>query len=188
MELAWPQYEVAPPDTVFALGVVSINYARFERTNVWMIAAVANMREAHAAVMSARTNATDRVKLIEAYLLQSKWPADVETAIRHYMRAMGTLITNRNVLIHSNIVRGTQDRSAIYSVNRQGNTSLFQATVAEIRQVADDLNTYFYFGLSLANYIASEIHHMAREAGMMAISQLPQLPPLPVHINSELRK
>jgi hypothetical protein len=67
MELAWPQYEVAPPDTVFALGVVSINYARFERSNVWMIAAV----------MSARTNATDRVKLIEAYLLQRKWPADV---------------------------------------------------------------------------------------------------------------
>ena len=127
MELAWPQYEVAPSDTVFALGVVSINYARFERTNVWMIAAVANMREPHAAVMSARTNATDRVKLIESYLLQSKWPADVETAIRHYMKAMGILITNRNILIHSNIIRGTQDRSAIYSVNRQGNTSLFQA-------------------------------------------------------------
>jgi len=54
--------------------------------------------------------------------------------------------------------------------------------------VADDLNSYFYFGMNLANYIATEIHEMAREAGMMAISQLPELPPLPLHINAELRK
>jgi len=28
----WPRYEVAPEDSVYAVGVVSINYARFERT------------------------------------------------------------------------------------------------------------------------------------------------------------
>ena len=45
----WPRYEVAPEDSVYAVGVVSINYARFERTHVWMLAAVANMPEEHAA-------------------------------------------------------------------------------------------------------------------------------------------
>jgi hypothetical protein len=72
----WPSYEVAPEESVYALGVVSINYARFERTHVWMTAAVANMKEAHAAVICARTNASDRARLIETYLGQSEWPQE----------------------------------------------------------------------------------------------------------------
>jgi hypothetical protein len=183
----WPAYEVAPEDTVYAVGVVSINYARFERTHVWMLAAVANMREHQAAVIIARTNASERVKLIETFMQRGKWPDKALAAIRHYLRAMDVLIKNRNVLIHSNIIRGTENRAAIYSMTRQGTTNLFQATLGEVRQVADDLNTYFYFGLHLANCIATEIHHMAREAGMMIFHEWPEHPPLPIAIDPNQR-
>jgi hypothetical protein len=184
----WPRYEVASEESVNAVGVVSINYARFERTHVWMLAAVANMPEEHAAIISGRTNASDRVKLIETFLNRAKWPDEALTAIKHYLKAMDVLIRSRNVLIHSNMIRGTENRTAIYSITRQGKTNLFQATVEEIRQVADDLNTYFYFGLHLANYIATEIHHMARQEGMMVFSQWPDLPPLPIHIDPNQRR
>lgn len=183
----WPRYEVAPEDSVYALGVVSINYARFERTHVWMIAAVANMQERHAAVISARTNASDRVKLIETFMKQRDWPEDAEIRIKHYLAAMGLLIKNRNILIHSNMVRATENRSAIFSTSRQGTTSYIEATLAEIRQVADDLETYFNYGHQLANVIATEVHHMAREAGMIAESEWPNMPPLPVHIDPKQR-
>src|ERR1044071_6718589 len=98
--LRWPAYEVAPEDSVYALGVVSINYARFERTHVWMLAAVANMKEDQAAIIVARTNASERAKLIETFFNRHEWPAEAAAAIKHYLKAMGVLVQNRNVLIH----------------------------------------------------------------------------------------
>jgi hypothetical protein len=187
MQLKWPTYEVAPEDSVYALGVVSINYARFERTHVWMLAAVANMKEDQAAIITARTNATERARLIDTFFERREWPADAAAAIRHYLKAMNILIQSRNVLIHSNMVTGTENRTAIYSLSKQGRHNLFQATLEEIRAVADGLETYFNFGLMLANYIATEIHAMAHEAGMLAISQVPRLPELPVHIDPNQR-
>jgi hypothetical protein len=44
-EQRWPTYEVASDAVVHALGVMSINYVRFERTHVWMLAAVGNLTE-----------------------------------------------------------------------------------------------------------------------------------------------
>jgi hypothetical protein len=187
MVLRWPTYEVAPEDSVYALGVVSINYARFERTHVWMLAAVANMREDQATIIAARTNASERGRLIETFFGRREWPPETAAAIKHYLKAMDVLIQSRNVLIHSNMVRGTESRTAIYSLSKQGRHNLFQATLEEIRAVADGLETYFNFGLGLANYIATEIHHMAREAGMLVVSTVPGLPALPVHIDPSQR-
>ena len=184
----WPRYEVAQDDSVFALGVVSINYARFERTHVWMLAAVANMSEDQASVIVGRTNASEHINLVETFLKRRTWPNGVSEAIGHYIKAARVLIDSRNALIHSNLVRSTENRTAVYSLSRQGRSSMFHATLDEIRRVADDLEAYFTFGLMLANYIATEIHAMAREAGIMAISQIPPLPPMPAHINPEQRR
>ena len=132
MVLRWPTYEVAPDDSVYALGVVSINYARFERTHVWMLAAVANMKEDQAAIITARART-----IIETFFERREWPPETAAAIKHYLKAMGVLTQSRNVLIHSNMVRGTENRTAIYSLSKQGRHNLFQATLEEIRAVAD---------------------------------------------------
>jgi hypothetical protein len=103
---------------------VSINFARFELTHTWMLAAVANLEEEQAAIFIARTNASDRVKLIETFLSRGAWPPEALDAIRHYLKAMDILVKSRNVLIHSNMIRGTENRAAIYSTTRQGTTNL----------------------------------------------------------------
>jgi hypothetical protein len=38
-ESIWPNYEIGPHKIVFALGVVSINFAHFEWVITWMLAA-----------------------------------------------------------------------------------------------------------------------------------------------------
>jgi hypothetical protein len=145
------------------------------------------MTEDQAAVITARTNASERAKLIETFFDRREWPSETAAAIRHYLNAMSVLIQSRNVLIHSNMVRGTENRTAIYSLSRQGRHILFQATLEEIRGVADGLEIYFNFGLELANHIATEIHHMAREAGILVVSKVPSPPSLPVHIDPNQR-
>jgi hypothetical protein len=57
-----------------------------------------------------------------------------------------------------------------------------------IRQVADDMNEYFDFCHKLSNYIATNIHHAAREERMFVISQTHPLSPLPVHRDPAQRK
>jgi hypothetical protein len=183
MQHKWPTYEVAPEDSVYALGVVSINYARFERTNVWVLAAVASMTELQASVVCARTNSADRVKLIETFAPQTEWPPEALASIKHYLKAMNILIQSRNALIHSNMIRGTDNRAAIYSTTKQGKTHLFQATLEEIRRVADDLDAYFYYGMHLANKIAFDAHFGAAQPGTMVFHEWPTEIPLPIHID-----
>jgi hypothetical protein len=186
--MSWPRYQVAPAESVHALGVVSINYARFELTHVWMLAAVANLQERQAAVISTRTNPSDRVRLIDTFMTHREWPEDAAAAIKHYLKAMGILTTNRNLLVHSNMVEAWKDKTAIYSISRQGITNIIQSSLEDVRQVADDLSEYFDFGHMLSNYIATNIHHAALEEGMFAISKIPTLPPLPVHLDPAQRK
>lgn len=185
--MSWPSYQVAPPDSVYALGVVSINYARFELTHTWMLAAVANIQARQATVISTRANPGDRFKLIESFMSHRTWPEDAGVLIKHYLKAADILTKNRNVLVHSNAVEAWNNKTAFHSMSRQGMPNLFQSTLEEIRQVADDLNDYFWFGHALSNYIASEIHAAAREEGMIVVSTPPSLLPLPVHIDPSQR-
>jgi hypothetical protein len=179
MQLKWPQYEVADDETLRALGVVSVNFARWERTHVWMLAAVANLTEANAANFVRRMNNPDRADAISARFKARKWPADAEEAIQRYLDAFKVLVTNRNTLIHANLVRGMNEQVGIFTTNRKGETSMFHSSLEDVRRVADDLQTYFDFGLALANFIATEIHAVAREAGMLVVSVCPDLPPPP---------
>jgi hypothetical protein len=178
-----PTYLVAPPDSVHALGVVSINFARFEMTNNGMLAAVANIGEQDATAKAAKLVPGERIKLIRSAMARREWPDDVAAATTRYLTAMEILTKNRNVLIHSNMAEVGDSKTAIFSMSRDARRRNFVTTPEDIRGVADELNDYFWFGHALSNYIASEIHYAARDEGMMAISHLPELLPLPVHID-----
>jgi hypothetical protein len=176
----WPSYKVADEASVHALGVMNINYVRFEATHVYMLAAVANMRQNQAAVFISRTNATERANVIKVFSNKREWPSEAAKGIDHYLKALRTLTENRNVLIHGNIVDIWETKSpSIITMDREGLTSVTQLSLLAIRQVADDLHAYGEFGYLLACYLASEFSHAAGESGMAAPSHSPPLPDLP---------
>jgi hypothetical protein len=177
---------VASDDVVHALGVMNINYVRFERTHGWMLAATGNLTEAQALVFASRANPTERANFIELFLQRREWPEPAGSAIKHYIAAMRILTENRNALIHGNIITSFRNEPAIFSLSRKGVMTMFQSSLSAIRQTADDAETYFQFGLTLANYIASEIHSAAREAGMLVVEECPQSPPLPQSLRSNI--
>lgn len=175
----WPNYEVADEAVVYALGIMNINYVRFERAHVWMLAATANVTEEQAAVFVSRINPNERAQLIDNFFKRRDWPDPCSDAIRHYIGSMRTLTESRNTLIHGNIVTSFGSEPGIFSLNRSGFMTMFRSSLADVRQVADDLEVYFQFGLSLANYIAVEVHEMAQQAGMIVVQECPDLPPSP---------
>jgi hypothetical protein len=92
---------------------------------------------------------------------------------------MRVLTENRNALIHGNIVTSWSNEPGIFSLNRRGEMVMFKSSLATIREVADDVESYFQFGLALASYIAVEIHGAARQAGMVVVHDCPPCPPMP---------
>lgn len=60
---------------------------------------------------------------------------------------------NRNFLMHSNIFYMTEDAIFLYKSDNMGKTISCNPTLAELHQVADDMNTYFHYGLALSNAI-----------------------------------
>jgi hypothetical protein len=175
----WPCYEVADESVVHALGVMNINYVRFERTHVWMLAATADLTEEQAAIFVSRINPNERARFIDTFFNRRSWPEPVGQAIKHYTASMRTLTENRNTLIHGNIVTSFGSQPGIFSLSRNGLMTMFTSSLTDIRQVADDLEVYFQFGLGLANYIACEVHGMARQEGMIVVHEVPPCPPLP---------
>jgi hypothetical protein len=163
----WPQYLVAPHDSLFALGVVSVNYARFERAVTWVFAAVTAQSEDYAAVIMARTNPGERGRLIRQFLNMTNWPTEpiAKDITQHFSLATDILVKNRNFLVHSNLVHAMDNRTGFYTMSKRGNLMQAEASLDEIRRVADDLNGYFYFGMKLANTIAVRIHKWDLEAG-----------------------
>ncbi len=83
------------------------------------------------------------------------------------------------------MIRGLDNEPAIYSTTRNGDITMFQGSLELIRKVADDLNSYFYFGMQVANMIATEHHGAAREAGMMVFREWPEPPPLPARLKDK---
>lgn len=178
----WPTYEVANEDVVHALGVMNINYVRFETTHVYMLSAVSNISTNQAAVFCARINPTERATILDRSFQMREWNDDAKAAIEVYIKGMRALTENRNALIHGNVVDmavGKAREPAIISMGRDGRTTVFKSSLTAIRQVADDLYSYSRFGSYLSSYLATEFSPIAREAGMMAVSQCPASPPIP---------
>ncbi|WP_426440097.1 hypothetical protein [Bradyrhizobium genosp. P] len=178
----WPTYEVASEDVVHALGVMNINYLRFETTHVYMLSAVSNISTNQAAVFCARINPTERATILDRSFQMREWPEEAKIAVEAYIKGMRALTENRNTLIHGNVVDlavGKAREPAIISMGRDGRTTVFKSSLPAIRQVADDLYTYSHFGSNLSSYVATEFSPIAREAGMLALSKCPTSPSIP---------
>ena len=90
------------------------------------------------------------------------------------MDAFKILADNRNLLNHSNIFAETEAPISLYKSNGKGNTIHTLVTLAELRQVADEMMQYFDYGLALGNSIGP-----TGEVGTLLYSTWPNQPPLP---------
>jgi hypothetical protein len=87
----WPSYKVADDAVVYALGVMNINFVRFEATQVYMLSAVANISTNQAAVFIGRINQVDRAVTIDRLLRARTWPEAAQAGVEAYLKACVSL-------------------------------------------------------------------------------------------------
>jgi hypothetical protein len=114
----WPSYQTGPQDSIFALGVASVNYANFERTVTWVFAAVSRLPEEYARMIHARVGTTACMTLIEQMLNRREWPHEPDDLVRHFLAASHVLIQSRNLLMHSVVVHSGDERANLYRTPR----------------------------------------------------------------------
>jgi hypothetical protein len=150
---AWPSYEVGPYDSVFALGVASVNYARLEFAFSGVFAKVLELPISQAWELLAKINNNERLRRMKNALQELNWPDDTKVRVTHFVEAFKILADNRNLLDHSIIFSDPEGPTSLYKSDRKGKTIHAQVTVAELRQVADDMMRYFNYGLLLGKLI-----------------------------------
>lgn len=174
---AWPSYQVGPHDSVFALGVASVNYARLEFALGGVFATVIGLAYELTWALLPKIGNETRVALLEQALCGRDWPHDRKERISHFIDAFKILAENRNLLRHSNFTAGVKDQITLFKYNRAGKTILAEVTLEELRQIADDMDTYFSYGMSITNMIGLEFLNLKTITGEIYL--WPDKPPLP---------
>ena len=146
----WPAYQIGPKDSIFALGVVSVNYARLEFAVHAMFATILGIGGALSYRLMYKISPEMRDKLMREMLPTRHWPKPVHDRASYFIEAHKICYENRNKLMHSNLISGSDQAIVLYKIGRDGRSTLTNPTLGELRQVADDMNKLFDYGLWLS--------------------------------------
>jgi hypothetical protein len=88
---AWPSYEIGPHDSVFALGVASVNYVKLEFALGGVSANVIGLTNELTWALLPKIGNDVRVALLEQALCGRDWPHDRKELISHFIEAFKIL-------------------------------------------------------------------------------------------------
>jgi hypothetical protein len=175
----WPAYQVGSKDSIFALGMVSVNYARLEFAVHAIFATILGITDTLSYRLMFKIGPEMRDKLMREMLPARNWPKDVVELVEQFIEAHKTCYENRNKLMHSNLVSGSDRAITLRKMGRDGRTTLSKPLLRELRQVADDMKTYFDYGIHLSNMINLNLLGGQPVAGDPFFHTWPDKPPLP---------
>ena len=142
---------------MFALGVVGVKYAQLEFALSAMFSTVTGIERDMASLLLPRIRNNVRLNLMRERLPDHNWPTEASERVQHFIDGFNVCANNRNLLMHSNIFTMSQDAIILYKTSNSGKTVgktvSCNPTLAEVRQVGDDMHTFFGYGLSLSNSI-----------------------------------
>ena len=149
----WPSYQVGPKSTVFALGVVSVNYARLEYAVLGMFQVILGLDNVAGPRLMFKLSNETRDKMMREMLPTWPWPGNVHDLCWHFIKANKICYENRNLLMHSNLVSGSEQAIVLYQTRRDGKLALAQPTLKTLHRIADDMHTLWWFATILATMI-----------------------------------
>jgi hypothetical protein len=179
----WPSYQVGPPDSTFAIGVASIKYAQLEYALSDLFDWLVDVSHDDAVRFFAKTRNTETIlSLMTARLNYMYLPDEGRERVAAFLSGFRTCNQNRNLLMHSNIHASSRTATTLYKTNADGRTVLCRPTLEELRQVADDMDSYFAFGIALTDalqtFAGDERHFDEPRGGPIPWPNIPPAPKL----------
>ena len=150
---AWPVYEIGPRDSVFAIGVASVNYARLEFAFSGVFAQVLGKTNKEVWALLPKLNNKKRQREMRKRLKELDWPDETKDRVSHFIEAFKILVKNRNLLDHSAVFASAEGPTSLYKYDTEGNTIHTVLTTGELRTVADEIIAYNDYGLLFSSSI-----------------------------------
>jgi len=134
---------------MFALGVAGVKYAQLEFALSGMFSTVTGMETEAVSRLLPKIRNNVRLDLMRESIPDRHWPNEISEQVQYFISGFNI----RNLLMHSNIFTMSQDAIILYKSTSAGRTVSCNPTLAEVRQVVDDMQGYFRYGLALSNAI-----------------------------------
>lgn len=182
----WPSYKVGPKDSIFALGIVSVNYALLEFAVLGMFSVVLGLEDELAPRLMFKASAEMRDRLMREMPPTRAWPDNVKDLTQHFIDAHKVCYENRNKLIHSNLLAMTADAIILAKMGRDGQATLSNPLLSELQGVADDMKRFFDYGTQLASMIRTDVLGIKPKAGDAWYRSWPEKPPQPTPLEYTL--
>jgi hypothetical protein len=175
----WPAYPVGPKDSIFAIGVVSIKFAELERALHFLFGTVFGIGMDGTKTIVAKVGSATCSQILSLQLPTVEWPTQYRADVDYFISAFDICLENRNQLIHSQISVLSSDHTILSKLSKKGTSIMAAPKLAELRRVADDINTYCIYGRALGNSI-----NLASASTPPAFAfPWPSRPPLPHKMN-----
>ena len=175
----WPRYPVGPKHSVFALGVVGINYAQLEFAVFGIFTTILSLERDVSSRLMYKLGPEMRDRLMRETLPAREWPPEVVDLVQHFIDAHKICYENRNKLMHSNLHSLSPEAIILIKTGRDGKATLANPPLVELQQVADDMHVYFEYGIWLSNMINWDILNLKPSPGDRWHRTWPDKPPLP---------
>lgn len=178
----WPSYHRATKDATFALGVISTGYGRLEFAFGALFANVLNLPSNFVAALFPKLGNEMRIALVTELLPQMQIDPEIEDHVRYFIKGFEALAFNRNMLMHSELISGGVSSAFLLKTQRNGMLVGCSVTTRRLQSIADDLETFHQYGITLANLIALPLLKAVlaiEESPPPGLSALPDKPPLP---------
>lgn len=175
----WPAYPIGDHQSIFALGVISTNYASLESILDFIFATAAGIGTDFAQMIRGKVGAGACVQLTDQCLPPIDMvgpPTRAVAEIRHFLSAFQISTENRNLLMHSALVpQGDYTEAILYKTSKQGRTHSTVQPLKILRRVADEIRIYVDYGRALGNAINARL-----DSGAPVLPfPWPDRPPLP---------
>jgi hypothetical protein len=173
----WPDYQAGPRESIFALGVVSVNYAKLEYALSLLFGIILGLDQEVSLQTIAKVKNHETIRyLMSLALPKTAWPAHAQDAVAHFLSGFKLCADNRNLLMHSSII-GAEAVTVLYKRNSKGEMSVCRPTVTELRSTADDIQSYCNYGINLFNAIGVRLDDWIEKPVLPF--PWPNKPPLP---------
>jgi hypothetical protein len=186
-----PSYHIGQRDHLHALGVITASYNQLEFTLFVLFLRYLKMEPEPAQKVFVLMSNPNRIDLLrDAVTAEEKDPI-VQDRVLYFIEAFETLASSRNFLAHSHTILGTPDQDHLTfgkgSKRQPRNWSFAHMTLTDLRKIADDIRTYWSFGMGLDRWIvgrSSGAHAHLLKTGRRSIPPLPEKPPQPAKLTS----
>jgi hypothetical protein len=174
---SWPEYLDGRKESIFALGVITLNYGFLENIMGCVFAAATGIDPGKSEIIFQKIRNDVRGSIIRQSL-PAEWPADIVGCVEHFLKGYDACALNRHDVMHSHsggtYVPPSGEAAAILSKHtRAGRVVCCAPSVAELREIADAMNTFGLYGAHLSAAMQTAAYCLREKKPMIGL-----LPPL----------